>query len=1058
MVRTLLYLLLFLNCFTAYCQQLRPPVSNFTPKNYGTSQTPENYCVFQDSRGYIFAGNSAGIIMYDGRSWEFIEVQSGSYVTAIDEDKNGTIYVGTSGGEFGKLIVLKNGKLKYVSLLKRFNKLSSNLGWIQRVYTIEKNVYVFTPDALYYLTDKKVQSIGTETSFQLIFKCENKIYAREREVGLIELNGTGKKILSQINELKNYGVFGVVKYNNNELMIVTKEKGLWTYNLKNKQTLCLTPDSIALKKYDVFGGIKLHDGNFALNSFNSGVLILNSSGKIISMLNKASGLRVNDVKQIIQDKHHNLWLALSNGIGLINYGSFLHYYDDETGLLGGTECVMRLKNQIYVGTSEGLFTEKINDPEKHFIQINDIHSQVWEITSDGNLIYVATSNGVYKGGENKFSKIFSQNVNTLAIINNNSRLLAAGKDGVYLLDTKTGKLINETYFEQPVTRCLSLKIDPASTPKKTICWLGTVGHGIIKIEIENDNINHTSYQNLEDRALTFTRPAIINNQMYFCTASGLRKLVPEKDGSVFFDFAQLLPGLDTLRISDIRQTGKRIWVCVENKISHFDENKKQVSTPFMPIDMGRINNLYTEDQNSCWIAAADGLVKYTQYYNKKYNQDFEVVLRKVILNNDSVYFYGNWKNNGDIKNLQPSTDNIALDYKFNTYEFTVSALFFEAMDKIEFSHMLEGHESEWSLWSSENKIKYTNLREGTYILHVKARNVYGYESKDSIFKFRVKPPWYRTITAYIIYAILAIAIFIFTNRLLSYRLKQKNIQLEEIVKKRTQEINEQYIEIRHQKQEITDSINYAQKIQEAMLPFAKELKIDIPESFVLFKPKDIVSGDFYWYGKYDKKMVIICADCTGHGVPGAFMSMLCVDKLNQIIPEKKILMPDKILEAANKGIKKSLGQSDEQNLKTKDGMDVAIVTLDLEKNKLYYAGANRSLWRIRENEITEFKADKCAVGGFTPEEKIYTLHEVEIKKEDRFYMSTDGYADQFGGPKGKKIMVKAMKEIVLNNYLEPMAKQSEALNTFVEDWKNHPDGENAQHEQVDDICVIGFRI
>ncbi|HLP13413.1 MAG TPA: SpoIIE family protein phosphatase [Flavobacteriales bacterium] len=1055
MNRLLVICFLFVNGF-GFSQQLRPPVTNFTPKDYGTSQTPDNYCVLQDNRGYIYAGNAGGVLIYDGLKWDFVKVETGAYVFTIDQDEKGTVYVGTSNGVFGKLAPGKNGKMKFVSLMDVFEKNKFETGTITRLFCINQDIYVHTPQNLFIVNDKKVSVVPTESSFQMMFKCENRLYARERGIGLIEINNTTKKTLSGIYEFREYGLLGVVKYDDNNLMVVTQEKGLWLYNTKNQQSLCFNSDSVELKKHNIIGARRLSSGEFALNTTNSGVLIIDTNGKVKNSISKLTGLRVNYIRDILEDKHRNLWMAMSNGIALVNYGSLLHYYTDETGLLGGVECITKLDKSIYVGTSEGLFVESETDPLKHFEQVNNLTGEVADFSTYGESIVVATNRGVFLGNKTNFKEIYKGLAHTVAVLPLKDQLLIAGPESVVLINLKNNKILFEDYFETPITRGLSLTVDPSSTAENTVVWMGSIGQGIFKISVISDKLGIEKFDNLDEHSLHLIRPCVIDNKIYFCTNGGLRKMTKGDDDKPFFDLSGILPTLDGSQVTHIKQSGERIWVCSDNRIFHFDSDKKPVKIPFLPIDMGRINYLFAENEENCWIAAADGLIRYQENYTKNYSEKFDVVLRKVVVNNDSTLFHGNWFKNGKFINSQPDNSKFELAYKFNSYEFTISALYFEEADKVLYSHMLEGHDESWSSWSNENKIKYSNLREGNYTLCIKAKNVFGQTSNVLKFSFTILPPWYRTVWAYICYGLFAIVLFIAVNRILSHRLKQKNIQLEEIVKKRTQEIERANVELKHQKQEITDSINYAQKIQEAMLPFAKEMVLDFPDSFVLFKPKDIVSGDFYWYGKYEGKMVIICADCTGHGVPGAFMSMLCIDKLNQIIPEKRILMPDKILEAANRGIKKSLGQSDEQNLKMKDGMDCAVVTVDREKKILYYSGANRTLWRIRNGEIEEFKPDKCAVGGFTPEEKIYHLHEIPYEDKDQFYMSTDGYADQFGGPKGKKIMVKTFKDILMQNHVAPQVKQSQVLDAFIEDWKKYPDGENEEHEQVDDVCVIGF--
>ncbi len=249
---------------------------------------------------------------------------------------------------------------------------------------------------------------------------------------------------------------------------------------------------------------------------------------------------------------------------------------------------------------------------------------------------------------------------------------------------------------------------------------------------------------------------------------------------------------------------------------------------------------------------------------------------------------------------------------------------------------------------------------------------------------------------------------------------------------------------------ITDSINYAKRIQQAKLPRKEEIYRALPESFVLFKPKDIVSGDFYFFYKSIQSVIIVAADCTGHGVPGAFMSMIGSEKLMEAV--KKSTGTSEILKHLNNGIKKSLHQSESYE-STKDGMDIAICSIDLNNRVINYAGANIPFWLIRNGikDVEEIKGTKDAIGGWTQDNKNFESHELKLQKGDTFYISSDGYADQFGGEKGKKLMKKNFKEILLEIQNKSMQEQEIHLDNFVENWK-------AGTEQVDDILVIGVRL
>lgn len=273
-------------------------------------------------------------------------------------------------------------------------------------------------------------------------------------------------------------------------------------------------------------------------------------------------------------------------------------------------------------------------------------------------------------------------------------------------------------------------------------------------------------------------------------------------------------------------------------------------------------------------------------------------------------------------------------------------------------------------------------------------------------------------------------------------LESQNERLESMVIERTAELAEK-------SNEIKDSINYARRIQRAILTSKEEINETLENYFILFKPKDIVSGDFYFYSKKEKTVLIAAADCTGHGVPGALMSMIGSEKLMSTAIEST--SPSVILNLLNKGIKSSLRQSDHEE-STKDGMDIALVSINLETNVASYAGANRPIWIIRKgsSEFEEIKATKKAIGGFTQDDQHFNQHELKFSKGDTFYLFTDGYADQFGYT-GKKLMTKKFREILLGIQDMPMNQQEKYLNDFIENWKQDA-------EQVDDILVIGVRI
>jgi serine phosphatase RsbU (regulator of sigma subunit) len=291
-----------------------------------------------------------------------------------------------------------------------------------------------------------------------------------------------------------------------------------------------------------------------------------------------------------------------------------------------------------------------------------------------------------------------------------------------------------------------------------------------------------------------------------------------------------------------------------------------------------------------------------------------------------------------------------------------------------------------------------------------------------------------------------------------YRIKKEaNIKLEE--KNRTISMQKDEIEkqrdlaaaqrdqIAYQKRHIEDSIMYAKRIQTALIP-SLELFSDRLEHFVLYKPLAIVSGDFYWVSTQSNPQVIISADCTGHGVPGAFMSMLGVTMLNEIINVKHILMPDQIIENLRQGIIKSLKQVAEED-SIKDGMDIAVCVIDFDKNILWYAGANSPLYLVRGGELIHYRADKMPAAIYYRMDP-FTLHKIDLQKGDAFYIFSDGFADQFGGPKQRKFMSMQLRETLVTMAGVPMLQQGERLNKIFEEWRG-------DSPQIDDVTLIGVR-
>ena len=384
--------------------------------------------------------------------------------------------------------------------------------------------------------------------------------------------------------------------------------------------------------------------------------------------------------------------------------------------------------------------------------------------------------------------------------------------------------------------------------------------------------------------------------------------------------------------------------------------------------------------------------------------------------------------------------------------FEFSALDYTDPSKNKYSYFLEGLDVNWTNCDANNrKATYTGLPPGDYIFRLKGSNSDNVWNEEGVnVKILITPPWWRTTVAYILYVLIALfSLYIFIHTREKKLIREKMI-LEQKVAERTAEVVKQRDQIAEQKKSITDSIQYASRIQRALLPSEEYREEILPEHFILFRPRDIVSGDYYWMKQKNGKTIVVAADCTGHGVPGAFMSMLGVAFLNEIANREDINDANEILNSLRNHVIKALHQTGKEG-ESKDGMDIALCLIDDDRKKLQFAGAYNPLYLIRNNELIQVKADRMPIGFYFKEGIDFKNNEVELEKDDKLYIFSDGFADQFGGETGRKFMSKKFKQLLIDINQKPMSEQHDILNETIDNWRG-------DIEQIDDVLIIGLKI
>lgn len=1068
------------------------PIYNYSTKTY--KAVPQNWAITQDKRGVMYFGNNQGVLEYDGVSWRRMKVNNETNIRSLAIDEKGKIFVGAFG-EFGYLEPDSSGNMRYVSLTGYLNDGDKDFTDVWCTIAAKDGVYFQADNKIFRWDGKKIKTWSAEKSFHRSFKIYDRIFVREREVGLLEISGDNLSLVKGGEAFAEESVYAMIPFpggntesSEKNILISTKSKGLFIMKLALNEDPSSSAPSFVLEKFTtqvdpfILENFSYHilktDAGYSVASVTKGCVIIDSHGNLVSLLNKFVGLQDEIIYSQFVDASGNLWLALSNGISRISINSPITYFSDKNGLGGTVQKVIRHEGTIYATTALGVYYLRpgsvLNGNEifpSGFEKIASINEECWDLLSfrrgNHSSLLVAANKNIYSvDGQKRVASVFPYGPWALHLSKFDSSRVYLGLDNGFASIYWDGiKWKDEGMILEIKESVRSLSEDEEGN-----VWLGHTT-GTIKLSFKNagkgvrknNDTQSYSYQKFDNSAglpKGVVHAQNVNGNMLFGTTKGIfkfsdGKFVPDKSmGSRFTD-----GGFEIHRISYEENTGK-IWVeayMTETNKFEFGFLKKEADgkyswniTSFLPYSDDVIHSIFHDTNGITWFGGAAGLFRYNSNITTNEDRPYNTIIRRVTIGKDSTIFNGTFYDSDKISSLeQNATLKSVLPFENNSVIFEFSALDYVNEGAELYQYFLEGFDKGWSNWKNETKAVYTNLPEGSYFFRVKAKNIFNKESNEAVYEFTIQPPWYRTWWAYVLYFLSSIA---FIWGVVTYSSRG----LKRIIIERTAEIVKQKEEIEYKNRNITDSINYAKRIQEAILPHYEVMRSRFPESFILYKPKDIVAGDFYWFAEKDRKFMVAACDCTGHGVPGAFMSLIGYSLLNEVILEKALTTPSHALDAMKKGIIKSLGQTGQEG-EQKDGMDMALVSLDvtLENSKvihkLTYAGANNSLYLIRKGELIELNADKMPIGIYHGQDRPFTNKELILESGDTFYLFTDGYADQFGGEQGKKLTKKRFKDVLIHIQEQNMKSQKATLEKTLSNWAG-------EQQQVDDVLVIGMRI
>jgi len=837
-------IIFFINNF-AFSQELGSTLlTNYTTNEYNAHI--QNWSVVKDNRGVMYFANYTCILEYDGTNWRKIYTENNTAVRALSIDDYGTIYVGCEGS-FGYLAPNSVGKMQYNSISSKYDTTiikSPPIIWRTRV--VNNEVYFNALNVLYryspYKTDaksdiEKIKVWYPKVGFYIGFSIFNKFYIVEKSSGLLEMKNDSLVLAKNGEQFIKKAIFSMepasLENNSNEMIITLKGKLLKYFPDKDttNQVSAISEfntqiDSVFEIK-DNYCCVTLPGKKYAVGTISNGVIIIDSLGNICDYISKQNGLTDNTIWNL-NYYDRCLWITMNNGISKSEVISPFRIWNENNALEGAITSLLKFNNNIYVTTNSMgvsyLKVSKFNGIIPAFEKIKTI-SEAWELfnyknikTKTNVLLIGLYSNLLELDKENTMKSIINKSIYDFEQSKINNDYIYAGGENLYVLKRNHQNKSWETNkiytFTSNITSIAEDSLD---------LWVTTKLNGIYRIRVKSlDDYFLTTDEKPEFEIQNFDTSTVglkdnlsikaynYNNQLIFSSVKGLF-IFNENDNS-FYKTEQY--GKNYSADSDgtqyLFQNNDGDFLLGITGILYKQKNDEYIldSMYYKRQPLKGLSAFYP-DSNKIWYAGgSDGILQYNPKFDYDYEADFKTLIRKVIINTDSLVFYGtnfifNKISGVYIASLEQSDElKPKIAFNYNTLYFEFAAPFFIEESKTKYSYQLENFDDKWSEWSSKTEKEYTNLHEGKYKFKVKAKNIFGKESTIAIYEFTILPPWYRTLLAYFIYLIILVLLIYVFIKIYTRRLKLQNIKLENTVYERTLEIQLKNTELEQQKEEI----------------------------------------------------------------------------------------------------------------------------------------------------------------------------------------------------------------------------------------------------------------
>ena len=1095
---------LFLFVYTLKAQEGAPLLTNFRESSEIENQ---NWAICQDDKNVMLFANRRGILTFDGQNWNSIPIPTIPYSLKYNPQEK-KVYVGGENN-YGYLSRDDKGIYRYFSISGD----SLSLGLITRIIFTDSTIYFYGEQSIsrHNIRSGKLELRLRQKEnepFTGMFITPKNTFINVLSKGLYRLESDTLFPIVTGYLTNDEEILFSLPYNNN-LVLIGKSNGdlslfdgIKYYDYKIK-------DEGYLRQNILSEGLLISDSLYAFSTLDGGALVVEKkSGKLKHTINYINGLPDDEIFALGVDNNHGLWLSHQFGLTRADLSLPVANFSIYPGLKGNLITSLWQNNELYVATSEGVYylKEVKNYTEVEVLVKNEESSGISNQAVIRNIPVQKLAKEPQKTRKSIFAQIFGKkqvpavtqaapekeqtviklpeiklpepkyfkkiagrlksinyvykkveglNEKCKQLVSAGNEILASTNKGLFIISGHQAKSIGNSgyinyisgktgdnkyyiatsegfFYVTPDKKNKWEAVYPDKTfthsiysivsPDENTVWAGSddkvfrinFDNGLpsgnpVTYTIKNDLPQRYIIESVNDTLFLFTLSQVSYYNRALDSFAEYKKEFTGYDAKVKFVFSQ--PEIPWIKTKDE-------WINISSAGS-VDNNDKALLKIFV-----NLNSIFT-DNNYIWVVSGDNML-------------FRIVRNKLPSIKPDVSLF--IRSISDAKGFNFKLSDIVFGSGDNNVYFDIVAPGYLKQNSTQYQWILDN--GEWSKWTYTNTINLF-VKPGKYTLQVRAKDIWGNISEPKVVSFTIEAPFTQTTFFYIIILGALFIVIIGIVRFRERQLKKDKRILETRVKERTGKIEAQ-------KQEITSSIEYASRIQMAMLPEDWHFRYSFSDYFIIFKPRDIVSGDLYWIGEDEKHIFFTVADCTGHGVPGAFMSTLGISTLDEIITNNTDLKANTVLNLLREKIKTSLHQTGKQGEAT-DGMDVAFCILHKDRKKLEFSGAYNSLLIVQDGELREFRADRMPIGIYYGEKETFTNYEIKVQKGDTIYIFSDGFADQFGGPKGSKYMKYNLKRLLSEIYQRPMSEQKSILENEFEKWKGSSD-------QIDDVTILGVRI